>query len=59
MKVQRVVWDQGMPQESVQYIDTATGKTVQPPQRPRIEGFNGQTWDRGMPQETFERWDDK
>lgn len=58
MTIRTVVWDKGMPQESVQYIDTETGKTVEPPKRPTRDGIDGRTWDKGMPQESFERWDE-
>jgi hypothetical protein len=53
MGIRKVVWDEGMRQESVQYIDEVTGKDV----TQEIERQNkpqGEVWDRGMPQESVQ-----
>lgn len=45
--LRKVVWDEGMPHESVQWIDE-DGNTVQVPDEPN----HGEVWDKGMPQES-------
>lgn len=56
MGIRKVVWDKGMRQESVQYIDEATGKDV----TQEIERQNepqGEVYDKGMRQESVQPYD--
>lgn len=45
--LRKVVWDEGMPQESIQWVDE-NGNTVTPPD----DTEHGEVWDKGMPQES-------